>query len=162
MRYRPDSQLQSMVKALPEGIDVSLEDIDYTHIEDGRAKWRLVSHQVERQSAAGVLNVKNPELSFFDEQGQVDGSLRAGVGNVSSDYKVVHLMNDVILDHSSGYLLKTDQMNYDHATQTVTTDSKVFVTADDMRLQGTGLVFYLKEERLILSSDVKGFFDTEK
>lgn len=162
MRYRPDSQLQSMVKALPEGIDISLEDIDYTHIENGRAKWRLVSHQVERESAAGLLNVVNPVLSFFDSEGQVDGSLKAGFGEVSDDYKKVHLMNDVVLDHSSGYVLKTDEMDYDHATQTVTTDRKVFVNADDMSLQGTGLVFYLKEERLILSSNVKGFFETEK
>ena len=47
MRYSPEQQLEAVVKALPKCIDVALEDIDYTHIEDGKPRWRLVSNQVE-------------------------------------------------------------------------------------------------------------------
>ena len=82
LRFRPESQLQALVKALPEGVDVSLQDIDYTHIEEGRARWRLVAQQAERNSASGVLGLINPELKFFDDQGEPKGALSAGKGDV--------------------------------------------------------------------------------
>jgi LPS export ABC transporter protein LptC len=50
----------------------------------------------------------------------------------------------------------TDHLDYDHTTQTATTDDHVRLVADGLRLQGTGLVFYLKQERLQLNADVKG------
>ena len=83
MRYRPENNLQTLVKALPEGIDVSLQDIDYTHIEAGRARWRLVARQVERQAKTRTLVVSSPQMSFYDEQGEVTGSLQADTGEVS-------------------------------------------------------------------------------
>jgi len=66
MRYSPEQQLEAVVKALPKGIDVALEDIDYTHIEDGTPRWRLVSNQVKRKADSDVLGLTEPELNFFD------------------------------------------------------------------------------------------------
>ena len=156
LRYRPEAQLQALVKALPEGVDVSLQDIDYTHIEEGRARWRLVAQQVERKSASGILGLISPQLNFYDDQGETKGSLQAGRGEVSEDYQEVKLRDNVILKNSAGYTLYTDRLDYDHTTQTATTDDHVRLVADGLRLQGTGLVFYLKQERLQLNADVKG------
>lgn len=157
LRYRPSSPINTVMKTLPEGIDVSLEDIDYTHIENGHPKWRLVSRQVERKSVSGALGLVTPELSFFDEQGRASGTLRADRGEVSSNYKLVNLIDDVVLKHSAGYTLHTDHIDYDQSTQTATTDSHVLMVANDMELEGDGLIFYLDEERLLLNSNVKGF-----
>jgi len=156
LRYRAESQLKLLVEALPKGIDVSLQDIDYTHIEDGKARWRLVAQQVERQSASGVLGLVEPELSFYDEQGETKGFLQAGKGEVSDDYQQVRLRGDVVLKNSAGYTLYTDSLDYDHATQMATTDEHVRMVADNVRLEGTGLVFYLQQELLQLKADVNG------
>ncbi len=156
LRYRAESQLQFIVEALPKGIDASLQDIDYTHIEDGRARWRLVAQQVERQAASGVLGLVEPQLSFYDEQGETKGSLQAGKGEVSDDYQQVRLRDDVILKKSAGYTLYTDALDYDHLTQMATTDERVRMVADGMSMEGTGMVFYLNQERLQLKADVKG------
>lgn len=162
LRYHPGSQLQSIVKALPEGIDVSLQDIDYTHIENGKSRWRLVAQQVEQQSASGVLEIISPQLSFYDESGETKGSLRASRGEVSNDYQNVRLRDDVVLKTSSGYTLYTDLLDYDHATQVAKTDAHVRLVADGLHLEGTGLLFYLKQERLHLNADVKGSLDSEQ
>jgi LPS export ABC transporter protein LptC len=161
LRYRPEGQLQAVVKALPEGVDVSLEDIDYTHIEGGRARWRLIARHVERQSESKVMTVNNPQLSFFDTEGRSKGEMRAGKGKVSDDYKKVRLYNDVVLKNSSGYTLYTDRINYDHETQTATTDARVRLIAGNMVINGTGLVFYVPQERVLLQSDIKGSFKTD-
>jgi len=162
LRYRPGNQLQTIVKALPEGIDVSLQDIDYTHIENGKARWRLVAKQVERKASSGVMGVSSPHLSFYDKEGEPEGSLQAGNGEVSNDYQNVSLREDVVLKNSDGYTLYTDHLDYDHATQTATTDARVRLVGDDMHLEGTGLAFNLRQERLSLKADVKGIFDSEQ
>jgi len=156
LRYRAESQLQSLVDALPKGIDIALQDIDYTHIEDGNPRWRLVAQQVERQSASGVLGLVAPQLEFYDEQGESKGFLQAGKGEVSDDYQQVRLRVDVVLKSSAGYTLYTDSLDYDHTTQQATTDAHVRMVADGMHLEGDGLVFYLQQERLLLNADVKG------
>ncbi len=162
LRYSPESQLQTIVKALPKGVDVSLQDIDYTHIENGKASWRLVAQQVERRSAEGVLRISIPQLSFYDEQGDLKGSLRADKGEVSDDYQNVRLLGDVVLKNTSNYTLYTDHLDYDHTTQVAATDAHVRLVADGVHLEGTGLVFYLKQERLLLNADVKGSLDSGK
>lgn len=162
VRYRPENQLQALVKALPEGIDVSLQDIDYTHIEEGRAQWRLVAQQAERNSASGVLGLIVPQLNFFDEQGESKGSLKADKGEVSDDYQQVRLRGNVVLTNSAGYTLYTDHLDYDHATQIATTDAHVRLAADGVQMEGTGLVFYLEQERLKLNADVKGSLDSKQ
>lgn len=161
-RYSPEQQLEAIVRALPKGVDVALENIDYTHIEDGKSRWRLVSNQVERRADSGILGLDEPELSFFDEQGDLTGTVSALQGEISSDYQLVNLSGDVFVQHVGGYTLQTERLNYDHATQKMTTDAHVRMAADGMRLEGKGMVFYLKEKRMQLNADVDGFLDPEK
>ena len=162
LRYRTENQLQSLVEALPKGIDVALQDIDYTHIEGGIARWRLVAQQVERQSASGVLGLISPQLKFYDEQGEPKGSLQSGKGEVSDDYQQVRLHGDVVLKSSTGYTLYTDSLDYDHLAQKATTDAHVRMVAEGLHLEGNGMVFYLQRELLLLNADVKGSFAPEK
>lgn len=162
VRYRGESQLKSLVESLPKGVDVSLQDIDYTHVEEGRARWRLVAQQVERQSASGVLGLVEPRLRFYDELGETKGFLQAGKGEVSDDYQQVRLLDEVVLKNSAGYTLYTDHLDYDHTTQLATTDAHVRMVADGLHMEGTGLIFYLKQERLQLKADVKGSLDPKE
>lgn len=159
LRYRPENNLRSIAKALPEGVDVALQDIDYTHIEEGRARWRLVARQVERRAKTSNLVVSSPRVSFFDEQGQVTESVQAASGEISDDYRKIILSDEVVLKNSSGYSLFTDRLNYDHETRTATTDSLVRLESSRFQLEGRGLVFHLQSKRLELNESVKGVFE---
>jgi LPS export ABC transporter protein LptC len=159
IRYRPENNLQTIVKALPEGVDVSLQDIDYTHIEDGRARWRLVALQVERQVKSSALVVSSPQMTFYDEQGEIKGSLQAVSGEVSEDYRKVQLNEDVVLKDPSGYTVFADRLTYDHDTQTATTDSLVRLESKGLQLEGRGLVFNVQTKHLQLNEQVEGFFE---
>jgi LPS export ABC transporter protein LptC len=162
MRYSPEQQLEAVVKALPKGIDVTLDDIDYTHIEDGKSRWRLVSNQVERRADSGILGLAEPELNFFDEQGEPVGSIHAIQGEISSDYQSVRLNGDVVVEHIGDYTLQTESLDYDHAAQKLTTDAHVLMVANGMRLEGKGMILSLQEKRLQLNADVDGFIDPGK
>ena len=45
-RYRPQAEIRDAAKTLPAGVDVALQDINYTHTEGGVARWRLAARQV--------------------------------------------------------------------------------------------------------------------
>lgn len=155
-RYRPEAQLQTLVKALPEGIDVSLQDIDYTHVEAGRASWRLVAQQIERQAGTAILSIRNPQVTFFAANGEVDGTLQATRGEVSEDYQRVVLDEDVVLQNASGYTLYTDHLVYEAGTQTATTEGPVRLQSERVALRGRGLEYHLNTKRFRLKADVKG------
>jgi LPS export ABC transporter protein LptC len=159
LRYRPENNLRSVAKALPEGVDVALQDIDYTHIEEGRARWRLVARQVERRAKTSTLVVSNPRMSFFDEQGQVTGSVQADRGEISDDYRKVTLNDEVVLTNSSGYSLFTDRLSYDHDTRTAVTDALVRLESSGVQLEGRGLIFHVQSKKLELNESVKGVFE---
>jgi LPS export ABC transporter protein LptC len=162
LRYRPESRLQKMVQALPKGIDVALQDIDYTHIEDGRARWRLVAQQVERQAESGFLRVDGPQMTFYDDGGETKGSLQADEGVISDNYQKVGLNGEVVLKNPSGYVLYTDHLDYDQATRMATTDAHVRLLGEGLSLEGTGLVFDVQKSQLRLQANVKGTFDSVK
>lgn len=157
--FRPEKRLETLAKSLPEGVNLALQDIDYTHIENGKPRWKLVARQVEHQAAAGILGISDPRLTFFAEQdGQEEGTLVAASGEVSSDYQMVKLRGDVVLTSSAGYTLRTQQLDYDLATQTATSDTDVAIEKAGMELRGRGLVFKLKQQQLTLVSHVRGVF----
>jgi LPS export ABC transporter protein LptC len=159
LRYRPASQLQTVVKALPKGVDVSMQDIDYTHLEEGQARWRLVASQVVRQAETGRLAVNRPRMSFYDAQGEPSGSLEADQGEVSDDYQRVRLIGHVVLRNPDGYTLYTDHLDYDQDSQTATSDAHVQLVGEGVQLEGTGLVFNVPKRLLNLSADVRGSLD---
>lgn len=159
LNYRPGKELQTLVESLPKGIDISLQDIDYTHTEEGQARWRLVAGQVERHAASGIFGVDSPQMSFYDAEGELTGSLQAGEGEVSEDYSKVQLLGDVVLKSSAGYTLYTDHLVYDQTTQTATTDAHVRLVGDGLHLEGVGLVFHVAEHHLRLQAAVKGILD---
>lgn len=156
LRYRPEGALQQVVKALPEGVDVSLEEIDYTHIENGKSRWRLVAQEVKRQSESKVLAVSSPHLYFFDDMGREEGELKAGRGEVSEDYRQVHLIDNVVLSNASGYTFYTDRLDYDRDTQIASTDAHVRLVSDDLDLEGKGMTLHVQKQRVLLRSAVKG------
>jgi LPS export ABC transporter protein LptC len=162
LRYRPQSPLQRMERTLPKGVDVSLQDIDYTHVEEGHARWRLVARQVERRAESGSLNVDSPQMDFYDMQGGSKGSLQADRGIISDDYQKVGLRGDVILKNSAGYTLFTDSLDYDQSTQTATSDATVRLVSEGLHVEGSGLVLYPHQDRFFLNADVKASFDTAK
>ena len=162
LRYRPGNQLQKVVEALPKGVDVAMEDIDYTHLEEGQARWRLVARQVSRQSATGLLAVSSPRMHFFDSLGEPSGSLEADRGEVSDDYQTVRLTGHVVLANPEGYTLYTDHLDYDQASKIARTDANVKLVGDGVQLEGTGMVFEVSRLFLQLQSNVTGTLDTGK
>jgi LPS export ABC transporter protein LptC len=148
LRYRPRLDTAEMIKALPQGVELALQDINYTHTEGGVARWRLVAKQVEHRPAEQTIAVNDLQLTFFDAKGLEQGTLTARTGRVDRDFSWVEVRDEVTIVSRSGYTLQTDHLTYRQDERSVRTEAPVRLTAKGLQLDGTGLHLDLETRRL--------------
>jgi LPS export ABC transporter protein LptC len=155
LRYRPEVKVAEVVKALPEGVDLALKDIDYTHSEGGVSRWRLVARQVAHRGSEGLMSVSDLHLTFFDAQGVEQGTLEARNGQISADFSAIEVRDEVTVTSHNGYTLRTDHLAYRQQERTIRTDSPVRLTGRGLDLEGVGLDLDLQTMRLRVHSKVR-------
>jgi LPS export ABC transporter protein LptC len=162
LRYRPSVEVKELAKALPTGVDVALQDIDYTHTEGGVARWRLMAKQVEHRAAEKFTVVSEPRLTFFAVDGTEQGTLNARTGKVDADFSVVEVQGEVEIVSQSGYTLQTDHLTYRQQDRMIHTDAPVRLTSAKLRLDGVGLDLNLDTQRLWISAKVRALVQTQR
>lgn len=155
MRYRPPVELADVAKALPTGVDVALQDINYTHTEGGVARWRLVAKQVEHRATEKLTSVSDLHLTFYDDTGVEQGTLQARSGRVNADYSVIEVRDEVEVVSSNGYTLRTDHLTYHQKDRSIQTDAPVRLTSAGLELDGVGLVLNIDTHKLLIPARVR-------
>lgn len=153
-RYRAPAEVAEAVKALPTGVDVALQDINYTHTEGGVARWRLAAKQVEHRAAEKVTALSDLSVTFYDPAGIEQGTLAARNGRVNADFTVIEVHDAVSIVSRSGYTLQTDRLTYRQQDRSIRTDSPVRLTSAGLRLDGIGLHLDLDTQRLRIPAGV--------
>jgi LPS export ABC transporter protein LptC len=161
-RYRPAVEVIEVAKSLPTGVDVALQDINYTHTEGGVARWRLVSRQVEHRTDEKVTALRDLHLTFFDKAGVEQGTLRARNGQVNADFSVVEVRDDVEVVNVSGYTLRTTQLTYRQQEHSIRTDAPVSLTAEGLNLDGVGMVVDLETNRIRILGKVHALVEPKR
>ena len=155
LRYRPALELAEVVKALPSGVDLALQDINYTHSEAGVARWRLVAKQVQHRSEPQGMVVADLQLTFFDAAGIEQGTLTARNGQVDADFSVVEVRGEVQIVSRNGYTLQTEHLTYRQQDRSIRTDAPVRLVSTEMQLDGVGLTLDLATQRLQVHDKVR-------
>jgi LPS export ABC transporter protein LptC len=155
LRYRPAVDLAEVVKALPSGVDLALQDINYTHSEAGVARWRLVAKQVQHRSEPQGMVVADLQLTFFDAAGLEQGTLTARNGQVDADFSVVEVRGEVQIVSRNGYTLQTEHLTYRQQDRSIRTDAPVKLVSKEMQLDGVGLTLDLATQRLQVHDKVR-------
>lgn len=160
-RYRPVVNVPVSTAALPAGVDLALQQLDYTHTEGGVSRWRLVASRAEHQSVSKILQVKDLQLVFFDEHGNEQVSLKARSGTISSDYSTVEVRDEVELIHRNGYTLRTTSLSYRQADGMIRTDAPIRLTGRDVTMDGVGLRIDLNKRRLQVPARVRAVLSSK-
>ncbi|TLM68967.1 MAG: LPS export ABC transporter periplasmic protein LptC [Deltaproteobacteria bacterium] len=155
MRYRPHSAVEEVARVLPSGIDMALQDINYTHTEGGVTRWRLVAKQVEHQAAEKFTSLGDLQVTFYDVKGVEQGTLKARKGRVNADFSVVEVSDSVEFTSVRGYTLTTDYLTYRQEDRTIRTDAPVRLVSAKVRLDGVGMSLGLGTRSLRIASRVR-------
>lgn len=161
-RYRAPIEIRELTKSLPTGVDVALQDINYTHTEGGVARWRLVAKLVEHRAVEKSTAISEPRLIFFAADGTEQGTLKARSGKVKSDFSEVEIQGEVEIVSQSGYTLQTDHLTYRHQDRTIRTDAPVRLVSKQLRLDGVGLDLNLETQHLRIPARVRAVIQAKR
>jgi LPS export ABC transporter protein LptC len=153
-RYRPPAVVKEVSRALPTGVDVALQEINYTHTEGGVARWRLMAKQVEHRATEKLTIVSEPSLTFYADDGTEQGTLKARTGKVNADFSVVEAEGAVEVVSRSGYTLHAEHLTYRSDDRSIRTEAPVRLTSSELQLDGVGLVLNLDTQRLLIPARV--------
>lgn len=155
IRLRSLSRVAEVVQALPSEIELTLQDVSYTHTEAGLVRWRLKAERADRLVADSLLAVKNPEVTFYDEAGNLQMTLQALAGEADKDFSELETRGKVIVENSKGYQLFAEELVYRQQDRKIYSDSPVKFVADDLIVTGHGLVLDVENRRLSILGGVK-------
>ena len=157
-RYRSPANVGEIVKALPDGVDLALSEIRYSHTEKGVERWRLVAGRVEHRAADKMTGVRNLELTFFDVAGREQGTLKANNGVVNADFSEIVVRDQVEIIIPNGYRVQTSHLTYTQSDRILRTDAPVDVVGSSLSLTGVGMYFDVEKKLLKIHDRVRARF----
>ena len=154
-RYQPPVTVTVSKAALPAGVDLALDKVDYTHTEGGVARWRLVASRAEHQAESKFMLVKNLALTFFDEKGVEQMTLKALNGQINSSYSAIEVHDEVEVSHRDGYTLRTKSLRFNQGDGLIRTDDPIRLVGRDLTMDGVGLRIDIAKGRLHIPAGVR-------
>ncbi|MBE9486063.1 MAG: LPS export ABC transporter periplasmic protein LptC [Chloroflexi bacterium] len=153
-RHLQQQRPEDLLKALPKQIDLALEQLHYTQIEEGRRRWTLDADKAEYQRQQGQVSLKTVQLTLFEagRLGQV--RLQADQGLLDQEERQVEVWGNVIIKTERGEQLYTERLHYDDQQRRLHTDEPVRLLSERMELTGIGMQIDLEQEQLLIKKDV--------
>jgi len=129
--------------------------------EDGRVLYRLSAASAQQTLADGIVNLSRVELRY-EPAAVAPWDLRARRGQIPPDGKIIMLSGDVEATNQSDSApptrIRTDYLELIPDESVARTDRVVRIERGGDTLEAQGLRAFLKEDRLQLTSDVRGRF----
>lgn len=133
--------------------DISLGDVRYKEVKDGKVEWELVAKGAEFFGSSGMTEFTDVKVTFYASDGAVyhlsgeRGSYNKGNGDLSIYGNVVCVTQD-------GYRLKTERLDYRAGEKKILTDERVLITGREFRTVGDGLTIDIKKHLFTLRGNV--------
>jgi LPS export ABC transporter protein LptC len=94
-------------------------------------------------------------MTFFDDLGEIAGTLSAKSGEINTESKEVAVQGEVVVESVRGYTFYSDRLDYADATRTISTDDPVRMVSEKHELTGTGLRFNVDKHAYQILSKVR-------
>lgn len=150
---KQQSPLQ-ILEALPEQVDLALEQLHYTQNEDGKRSWTLDADKAEYQRDNNQAILDALHLTMYDA-GQFDEvTLSAEHGLLEQEKRQVEAWGNVVVATSTDEHLYTERLHYDDQQRQLHSAAPIRVVTPRMELTGIGLQVDLARGYLLVEKDV--------
>lgn len=154
-RHIRQMPLQEILKALPQDIDLALDNLNYTETQDGRKRWTLVAERAEYLRSSNLVRLNPVQLTFYQAGAFGDLTLTAQHGELQEDTRQVDIWGDVVIIGEGGERLQTESLRYDDQRRRLTTAAPIHYQAPRMELTGVGLLVDLEKNTLLVEKAVR-------
>lgn len=124
--------------------DLTVEGFELTHGQDGRAEWTLVAERGIYRQAGGVVDVENPTVTYYLENGE-SVIASAPRGEVTQEKNSASLHPDVTIMYK-GTRVSADRLDYSGK-------GRVLDLSGGVSLQGGGWSSLAESMRIDLERD---------
>jgi lipopolysaccharide export system protein LptC len=145
--------------SVPSGyylIDATLLGTD----TDGRVRYRLNAARAEEQADLERLTFSDVNIEYA-EQPDTPWRVSADRGDGPTDLSYLDLSGNVVLSSTGTgqrdrWQISTDRLRFDPQQMVASSDDLVLLSLDSHTLSAVGMKVYMREDRLLLESEVHG------
>ncbi len=145
---------KDLLEALPQQVDLALEQLHYTQTEEGRRRWTLDADKAEYRRQQGQAALETVQLTLYEAGRLGPVRLQADQGLLDQEERQVEVWGNVVIKTERGEQLYTERLHYDDQQRRLSTDGPVRLLSDRMELTGIGMQIDLEREQLLIKKDV--------
>jgi len=139
----------------PQGADIIINNFEYTSTNaQGVKEWKLKSDTASYFQGNKMVGFKKVNATFYSKEGRTF-TVRADKGTLNTEAKDFELSGNVVGTSSDGYTFRTETLTYTADKNQARTNMKVYLESPQFKLEGTGMVLDVKEQKLFLVKNVK-------
>ena len=154
-RHLQQSSPLEVLEALPEQVDLSLQQLHYTQNEEGRRSWTLDAENAEYQREGGQASLNKVHLILYQAGRLGELTLTAEHGSLLQETQQVEVWGHVVVTAAEGQRLETERLRYEGRTRQLVSDEPVRAITARMELTGTGMQVDLESGHLLLKKNVR-------
>lgn len=145
-----------LVEALPDGADISIDDIRHTAVKDGRKEWELEAASARYSDSAQTARFEDVRVVFFMENDR-EVTVTGRQGRLDTVTNDIQLSGDVVVQDAD-YELTTERLRYDQEDRTIHVPVPVRVEGKAFTVQAEAMTVDLETETARFAGAVEGVF----
>jgi len=138
----------------PQGADIIINNFEYTSTNaQGVTEWKIKSDTASYFQDNKMIGFKKVNATFYAKGGRIF-TVRSDKGTLNTEAKDFELSGNVVGTSSDGYTFRTETLTYTADKNQARTNKKVYLESPQFKLEGTGMVLDVKEQKLFLINRV--------
>lgn len=148
------SNPELLLDQVAKHVDLSLKNVDYTQITDGRKEWTLKATQIDYEQSQDQFALEDIDVTLYrTEGGSVRMTGKTGVFNRKENWVTVKQKVRIITEE--GYSVWGDSFRFDLQNRILTGQGRVHLTGPWFQIAGTDMRFSVTEKLMVLEKDVE-------
>jgi LPS export ABC transporter protein LptC len=131
-------------KRVAQAESFSMDQVLFTQLTNGSRDWQIKTNRLYTAQNSDKMQMETVEAGVFEGNSR-KFHITGEEGVYDNKKKVLVLEKNVRVEAEDGYIVHSDRLRYDDGARKITTKSAVHITADDMDIQGKGLVYDIKK-----------------
>jgi LPS export ABC transporter protein LptC len=152
---RTQKELQEVQTTDKSDAAMTLSDMEFTELQEGKRLWTIKAaeakyFQEEQKTQLGLVRIV-----FFLENGE-EIHLESRQGALYAGTKNIELWDSVHAVLPRGYQMFTERVFYDHQKKTISSETLVQLTGQDVQVEGKVWEYRISENKAVVTGGVQG------
>ena len=125
--------------SLPQGVDLSLEQLRFSEVRDGVTRWELVAERADHDRQKEITFLARPVMTVPPSRGNGPLTIKADKAEYDNRTRDVRLMGYVVVTGDKGAVFRTGRAEYLSSLDRIRTSDRVHLQQPGLTVSGTGM-----------------------